>query len=88
MIDTIKIIMVISIYIAGLSFDLTLVNKREINSKDMRLALIWPITLIISIMKESLWFLNEMFYYFLLIFNYNYKKTNIYVKISTKLLDI
>ena len=59
-------------------------SYRKPTGKDVRVALIWPILLIPWIVKCCIWILNEVLAFVLLIFNYNYKRSNIYKFINDK----
>jgi hypothetical protein len=76
--------MVILIYLTGMSVYVSnrnedkIISHKGVTPKDMRMSLLWPILLIFWLIKASIWILNDLLTFVLLIFNYNYKKSKIY----------
>lgn len=61
-------------------------SNRETTPKDVRLGLIWPILFIISVIKMTIWLINDILYFILLIIGYDYRKTKIYNFIDKKFI--
>lgn len=57
-------------------------GKRDANPRDMWWAMIWPIRLVFFFICGFLWLFHDFIALFLLVFSYQYKKTEMYKKID------
>ena len=53
-------------------------SYKRFTGKNMRRSLAWPILLILWFVKFCVWVLNELLVFVLLIFDYDYSKSNVY----------
>lgn len=53
-------------------------SNRDTNSKDARVALLWPALALLFIIKAFIWILNDCVSYVSLIFGLRYKDTRLY----------
>lgn len=61
-----------------LNMGYTTCSHRDATPKDIRMSLLWPILLTFWLVKASIWILNDLLAFVLLIFNYNYKESKIH----------
>lgn len=61
-----------------LNMGYTTYSHRDTTPKDVRMGLLWPILLAFWFVKASIWILNDLLAFVLLIFSYNYKESKIY----------
>lgn len=77
------IILLVIIYIAGVVVQYSTARKEDFTYNDARKAALWPITLIIWFIRNILWIIHDdVIVVILLILGFNYKKTNMFKRIS------
>jgi hypothetical protein len=59
-------------------------SNRDVTPKDMRMALLWPILLTFWFIKTTIWILNDLLSFVLLIFGYKYRESKIFKFINKK----
>jgi hypothetical protein len=59
-------------------------DNRELNTRDVRLALLWPLRLLFYMVITGIWILNDLAAGLFLVFAFKYKNTFLYNWIDTK----